>query len=50
MLEAFGAARESSLGGQRLFFATREDLRPGLEAIESEWTLEYLLHELRDDD
>jgi hypothetical protein len=36
--------------GQQLFFATRDDLRPGLETIESEWELEYLLHELRDDD
>jgi hypothetical protein len=35
--------------GQQLFFATREDLRPGLERIESAWRLEYLLHETRDD-
>ena len=34
---------------QRLFVATREDLRPGLEAIESEWALEYQLREMRDD-
>jgi len=35
--------------GQHLFFATREDLRPGLEMIESQWELEYQLHEMRDD-
>jgi hypothetical protein len=35
--------------GQHLFFATREDLRPGLEMIESRWALEYARHEMRDD-
>jgi hypothetical protein len=35
--------------GQHLFFATREDLRPGLEMIESQWELEYQLHEMRAD-
>jgi hypothetical protein len=35
--------------GQQLFFATREDLCPGLERIESQWELEYQLHEMRDD-
>lgn len=35
--------------GQHLFFATREDLRSGLETIESEMELEYVLYETRDD-
>ena len=35
--------------GQHLFFATREDLRSRLEMIESQWELEYQLHEMRDD-
>lgn len=35
--------------GQHLFFATREDLLPGLEVIESRWELEYQVHELRHD-
>jgi hypothetical protein len=34
---------------QRLFFATHEDLRPGLEAIESKQHLEYQQYETRND-
>lgn len=35
--------------GQQLFFATREDLQPGLERIESGLALEYVRHQMRDD-
>jgi hypothetical protein len=35
--------------GQSLFFATRDDLAPGLESIESRWQLEYHPHEMRAD-
>jgi hypothetical protein len=35
--------------GQHLFFATREDLRLGLEMLESRWQLEYQLYDTRDD-
>jgi len=34
---------------QRLFFATREDLTSGLQALESDLRLEYQLYETRDD-
>lgn len=39
----------ATMRGQHLFFATRNDLLPGLEVIESQWQLEYQLYEMRDD-
>jgi hypothetical protein len=37
------------LKGRRFFFATAEDLRPGLQAAEQAVPIEYLLQEMRDD-
>lgn len=34
----------------RLFFATREDLVPGLERLDRDQSLEYLLHEVLDEE
>ena len=37
-----------SLKGRRFFFATAADLRPGLEAIEDDVDLDFVLHEMSD--
>lgn len=38
-----------TLKGRRFFFATQADLAPGLRAAEEAATVEYVLHETRDD-